>query len=70
MPHETLLDTLQTWPEWQKCAPALISFFSNNLAMVDSVLKDVPDGWLTLRRKQLIRQLLEGRGKMLLGRIQ
>jgi hypothetical protein len=66
MPHETLLDTLQTWPEWQECAPALISFFSNNLAMVDSVLKDVPDGWLTPRRKQLIRQLLEGRGKMLL----
>lgn len=65
--HARLLDGVREWPEWQKCAPSLISFFSNNLTMVDKVLEEVPDEWLSSRRKQLIGRLLVGRVKMLQG---
>ncbi len=65
--HASLLESLRGWPEWPEVAPPLVSFFSNNLAMVDSVLEEVPDDWLSARRKQLIRRLLGGRVKMLVG---
>lgn len=65
--HASLLEELRTWPEWQRCAPGLVAFFSNNLAMVDSVLDAVPDAWLSSRRKQLIGRVLVGRVKMLQG---
>jgi len=52
--HARMLDEVRRWPEWQKCAPGLVAFFSNNLAMVDGVLEEVPDEWLSSRRKQLI----------------
>jgi hypothetical protein len=51
----------------QRCAPGLVAFFSNNLAMVESVLEAVPDDWLSARRKQLIGRVLVGGVKMLQG---
>jgi HipA-like C-terminal domain len=65
--HSQLLESVRRWAEWQDSAPGLVSFFSNNLTMVDGVLDEVPDSWLSVRRKQLIRRLLVGRVKMLQG---
>jgi hypothetical protein len=67
VPHANLLEQLRGWPEWGVIAPPLIAFFSANLAMVDSLLDEIPEDWLALRRKQLVRRLLEARVKMLEG---
>jgi HipA-like C-terminal domain len=64
--HQDLLDHLRSWPEWHVVASPLISFFSSNLQMVDSVLDEVPGDWLSPRRQHLVRRLLAARVKMLL----
>jgi hypothetical protein len=65
--HRELLEQLQQWPEWPEIAPSLIVFFSANLGMVSTLLEEIPVSWLSDRRKELIRALLEGRVKMLQG---
>jgi hypothetical protein len=62
-----LLAELRRWPEWSEIAPPLISFFFENLTTVDNLLAEIPEGWLSSRRRQLVRRLLEGRVKMLQG---
>jgi hypothetical protein len=63
--HSELLRQLTRWPEWKEIAPPLIGFFFTNLSMVPGVLAEIPSDWLSGRRKELIRALLEGRVKML-----
>ncbi|HEY1546595.1 MAG TPA: HipA domain-containing protein [Kofleriaceae bacterium] len=65
--HAELIEKLMRWPEWSSIAPPLISFFSRSLGTVDALLMEVPSEWLSERRKQLIRRLLEGRGRILEG---
>lgn len=67
IPHKDLLEQVRLWPEWKEVAPPLIQFFSDNLAVVEDLLRAIPDDWLSPRRRHLIRRLLEGRVKMLQG---
>lgn len=59
LPHASLLDELLKWPEWQQCAHGLIALFSDYLAVVDNILGEIADDWMSLRRKQLARRVLE-----------
>jgi hypothetical protein len=64
--HRGLLAKLRSWPEWKEVGPALISLFSDSLGMATDTIHEVPEDWLSTRRKDLIRLVLEARVKMLL----
>jgi hypothetical protein len=65
--HVDLLERLRGWPEWSEIAAPLIGFFFENLPVVSDLLGEVPSDWLSERRKDLIRRLLEARVMMLRG---
>lgn len=65
IPQAELLVRLALWPEWHGVASPLITYISDNLNMVDDVVSEIPDTWLTPPRKELARALLGARAKML-----